>query len=65
MQFIRFDEYGRKLTLLTSTVGVIGVLIAVYIVKSLNLAWLQWVVAIVIVYAAITLIIELGKKKAA
>ena len=63
MQFIKFDRYSRKMTLLTSTIGLIGVLIAVYIVKSLNVSMLQWVVAAVILYAAISMIMELRKGK--
>lgn len=63
MQFIKYDSYSRKMTLLTSTVGLIGVLIAVYIVKSLNVSMLQWVVAAVIIYAAVSMIMELMKDK--
>ena len=63
MQFIKFDSYSRKMTLLTSTVGLIGVLIAVYIVKSLNVSMLQWVVAAVIIYAAVSMIMEQLKNK--
>ncbi len=63
MQFVKFDRYSRKITLLTSTVGLVGVLIAVYIVKSLNVSMLQWVVAAVIVYAALSMMMELAKGK--
>ncbi len=63
MQFIKFDRYSRKMTLLTSTVGLIGVLIAVYIVRSLNVSMLQWVVAAVIIYAAVSMVLELRKGK--
>lgn len=63
MQFVKFDRYSRKITLLTSTVGLIGVLIAVYIVKSLNVSMLQWVVVAVIVYAAVSMMMELAKGK--
>ena len=63
MQFIKFDRYSRKMTLLTSTVGLIGVLIAVYIVKSLDVSMLQWVVAAVIIYAAVSMIMELSKNR--
>ena len=63
MQFIKFDSYSRKMTLLTSTIGLIGVLIAVYIVKSLDVSMLQWVVAVVILYAAFSMIAEQMKKR--
>jgi uncharacterized membrane protein YfcA len=62
VQFIKFDSYSRKMTLMTSTVGLLGVLVAVYIVKSLNVSMLQWLVAIVILYAAISMIYEQFKK---
>lgn len=58
MEFIRFGEYGRKITLFTSTFGILGVLIAVYIVKSLNLSMLQWVVAAVILYTGADIMIK-------
>jgi uncharacterized membrane protein YfcA len=62
MQFVKYDAYSRKMTLLTSTAGLVGVLVAVYIVKSLNVSMLQWVVAVVILYAAISMIAEQIKK---
>lgn len=51
MQFIKFGEYSRKITLFTSTFGVIGVLVAVYLVKGLDVSMLQWVVAAVLLYS--------------
>ena len=62
MQFVKFDAYSRQMTLLTSTVGLIGVVIAVYIVKSLDVSMLQWVVAAVIIIAAVSMIHEQMKK---
>ena len=62
MQFVKFDAYSRQMTLLTSTVGLVGVVIAVYIVKSLNVSMLQWVVAVVIIIAALSMIHEQMKK---
>lgn len=62
VQFIKYGEYGRKITLFTSTLGVLGVLCAVYLVKSLNVSALQWVIAVVLVYSSISMILE-GKKK--
>ncbi|QIQ21092.1 sulfite exporter TauE/SafE family protein [Zophobihabitans entericus] len=65
MQFIKFGEYARKITLLTSTVGVIGVLCAVFIVKSLNVSMLQWVVALVLAYSGISMLYDSYKSKQA
>ncbi len=61
MQFIKLDGYSRKITLFTSTFGVLGVLAAVYVVKSLNTSILQWVVAIVILYSAVTMLMSAFK----
>ena len=56
MQFIRFGQYSRKITLFTSTFGIIGVLIAVYFVKSLNVSMLQWLIVIVLLYSSISML---------
>lgn len=58
MQFIKFGEYSRKITLFTSTFGVIGVLIGVYLVKGLDVAALQWVVAAILLYSGISMIVN-------
>ncbi|MGT2888647.1 sulfite exporter TauE/SafE family protein [Streptococcus didelphis] len=52
VQFIKFGEYSRKITLFTSTFGVLGVLCAVFLVTSLNTALLQWFVAFILLYSA-------------
>jgi uncharacterized membrane protein YfcA len=58
MEFIRFGQYGRKITLFASTFGIIGVLVAVYVVKSLNVSMLQWVIAAVVLYAGLDILIK-------
>lgn len=63
MQFIKLDGYSRKITLFTSTFGVLGVLVAAFFVKSLNVSALQWVVVAVILYSAITMLLSLTKTK--
>ncbi|MGX8702588.1 hypothetical protein [Caproiciproducens sp.] len=62
MQFVKLKNYSRKLTFLTSTFGVVGVLIAVFVVKSLNISVLQWVVAAVVLYSAVTMLLSLRNK---
>lgn len=52
VQFVKSGEYSRKITLFTSTFGVLGVLCAVFIVTSLNTALLQWLVAFILLYSA-------------
>lgn len=63
MQFIKLDGYSRKLTLFCATFGVIGVFVAVFVVKSMNTAALQWVVAVVIIYSAVTMLLSAIKPK--
>ena len=54
MQFIKLDDYSRKITLF-SVFGIIGVLLAVFVVKSLNTSIIQWIVVVVLLYSAISL----------
>lgn len=63
IQFIKYGEYSRKITLFTAIFGVIGVLCAVYLVKSLNVSMLQWVIAAVLIYSSISMILEDRKMK--
>lgn len=58
MQFIKLDSYSRKLTLFCATFGVVGVLIAAFVVKSMNTDALQWVVAAVIIYSAVSMLLS-------
>lgn len=59
VQFIRHDAYARKLTLFSAVFGSVGVLIAVFAVKSLNVSALQWIILGVIVYTAVSMLIGL------
>ena len=52
IRYVKMDGYMRKMTLLGATVGVAGGCIAVFIVKSLDISLLQWLVAVVALYAA-------------
>ena len=56
MEFVRLGQYGRKITLFSSVFGILGVLAAVFIVKSLDTSMLQWVVAAVILIAGLDLL---------
>ncbi len=58
MEFIKYGEYGRKITAFTSTFGVIGVLVAVYLVKILNVSALQWVIAAILLYSGLSMLIN-------
>ncbi|WP_018754478.1 sulfite exporter TauE/SafE family protein [Paenibacillus terrigena] len=63
MQFIKYGEYSRKITLFTSTFGVIGVLVAVYLVKGLDVSMLQWIVAAILLYSGVSMLIAEFRKK--
>lgn len=55
-RFIRFDAYTLKAALGLAIAGIPGVLIAAYIVKSLDITALRWLVAAVVLYTAITML---------
>jgi len=56
LEFVRLGGYSRKPTLWISTVGLLGVAAAVYLVKSLDVDVIKWVVFVVILYAALDLL---------
>lgn len=53
IKFVKEGKYDRKGSLLLTIGGVIGVLIAYFIVKSLPLTILTWVIIVVMIYTAI------------
>jgi uncharacterized membrane protein YfcA len=54
--FIRRDSYSPRAALGLTLAGVPAVLVAAYIVKSLPLYWVKWLIAVVVIYTAITLL---------
>ncbi len=52
MEFIRYGQYSRKVTLFAATLGVIGVLLAVCLVQKLDISLLQWVIAAMLLYSS-------------
>lgn len=52
--FIKSGDYARKVSLAITIGGVIGVIIAVKLVTSLDLNMLTWVIIAVIIYSGIT-----------
>ncbi len=61
VKFIKEGAYPKKASLLLGLSGAIGVFIAAYIVKSLSLEWLTWLVIVVIFYTSITMLIAAYK----
>jgi uncharacterized membrane protein YfcA len=55
-QFIRKERYDLRASLGLAIGGIPGVLIAALIVKSLPLDWVRWLVVVVVVYAAVSLL---------
>ena len=53
LRFIRFDAFSMRAALGLTLGGIPGVLIAAYIVKSLPLVAVRWLVVVVVLYAAI------------
>jgi uncharacterized membrane protein YfcA len=56
IRFIKACRYNLRASIALSVGGVPGVLIAAYIVKSLPLIWLRWLVVAVVAYAALTML---------
>ena len=62
-KFIKEDSYDRKASMAITIFGIIGVLIAAYIVKSLPLNILKWVVIAVLVYTSVAMFRSASKHK--
>lgn len=62
LKFIKEASYDPKAALNLTGLGIIGVLIAAFIVKSLPLKILTWVVVVVILYTSIVMIRSVKKK---
>ena len=56
VRFIKLDAYSLRAALGLTLGGIPGVLIAAYIVKSLPLEWVRWLVVLVVLYAAISML---------
>lgn len=56
VRFIRFDSYSLRAALGLAIGGIPGVLAAAFIVKSLDLTWVRWLVVVVVMYAAVMML---------
>lgn len=63
-KFIKENSYNRKLSIVWTVCGVIGVLIAGFLVKSLPIAILKMVVIVVVIYTSISMFVSALKKPA-
>jgi len=62
IKFIKEGAYNRKASFVITVAGIVGVFIAAYVVKSLPLAMLTWLVIVVVVYTAIALLLRAASK---
>lgn len=65
LRFIRERSYSLRSALGLAIGGVPGVLIAAYIVKSLPLGMVRWLVIVVVLYTAVTMLMSAASEKAA
>jgi uncharacterized membrane protein YfcA len=62
IQFIRTRRYDLRAALGLALGGIPGVLLAAYVVRSLPLDWLRWLVVIVVVYASIMMLTSAARQ---
>jgi uncharacterized membrane protein YfcA len=55
-RFIQANRYSLRSALGLALGGIPGVLAAAFIVKSLPVAWLRWLVTLVVLYAALLML---------
>jgi uncharacterized membrane protein YfcA len=56
LRFVASGRYDMKAAVGLALGGIPGVLIAAFVVKKLPLTWLQWLVVVVVLYAAIAML---------
>ena len=56
VRFIKARRYNLPASVALAVGGVPGVLIAAYLIKSLPMVWLRWLVVVVVTYAALTML---------
>jgi uncharacterized membrane protein YfcA len=58
LRFIREQSYSLRVAIGLALGGVPGVLIAAYLVKSLELSTVRWLVIVVVLYTAVTMLLS-------
>jgi uncharacterized membrane protein YfcA len=56
VRFVKFDAYAFKAAIGLTIGGIPGVIIAAYIVKSMPLEAVKWLVIAIVAYAAFTML---------
>jgi len=62
-RFVKENAYDRKAALALTAAGVLGVFLAAFIVKSLPLTFLKWMVCAIVLYTAAWMFISAAKKQ--
>ncbi len=62
-KFVKEEMYAKKPSLFIMIAGVVGVLIAVYLVKSMPLDILRWLVIVVVTYTGISMLMTAKKEQ--
>jgi len=63
LRFIREQSYSLRASLGLAIGGIVGVLLAVYIVKEMSLSAVRWLVIVVVVYAAVTMLMAAFRER--
>jgi uncharacterized membrane protein YfcA len=63
MKFIREQAYSRRSALGLAIGGLPGVLVAAYIVRQLSLNTVRWLVIVVVLYTAITMLVSAASER--
>lgn len=63
VKFIREGAYNRKASLAITVLGFVSVFVAAYLVTTMPLYWLKWLVTVVVTYTGITLLYAASKNK--
>ena len=55
-RFIKEGRYSRKQALTCNTIGLIGTFSAFFLVTNIPIYWLKWLITIVLLYTAYTML---------
>lgn len=62
-KFIREAAYDRKVAIALTTAGILGVFLAAFVVKSLPLEVMKWLVCAVVLYTSVTMFLSARKER--